>query len=93
MELGNHTSTHVDLHVVGLAAYERDILDCDRTLRPLLAKRDMQPRWFRPLSCVRAHADSRRRAGVIAGRISLARDGDQPDWIWAAATGGVGRAI
>ena len=89
MELGNHTSTHVDLHVVGLAAYERDILDCDRTLRPLLAKRDMQPRWFRP-PFLRSGRTLDDKAALEA---LLARHGyrlapvtvTNSDWIWATA--------
>lgn len=46
-DLGNHTYAHVDLHAVGLEAYEADILRGERRLRPLLAERGLQPCWFR----------------------------------------------
>ncbi len=46
-ELGNHTAWHSDLHAVGLAAFQADILDGERHLRPLLAERGLEPRWFR----------------------------------------------
>ena len=46
-ELGNHTHGHLDLHAVGLPAFQQDILDGERTLRPLLAERGQVPRWFR----------------------------------------------
>ncbi len=47
MELGNHTYGHVDLHAVGLPAYQEAILRGERVLRPLLAERGQVPRWFR----------------------------------------------
>ncbi|MGH8104707.1 MAG: polysaccharide deacetylase family protein [Arenimonas sp.] len=46
-ELGNHTAWHSDLHEIGIQAYENDIIMGERHLRPLLAKRGLQPRWFR----------------------------------------------
>lgn len=46
-ELGNHTYGHVDVHAVGLPAFEQAIVRGERTLRPLLAERDATPRWFR----------------------------------------------
>ena len=46
-ELGNHTYGHVDLHAVGLPAFEQAIVRGERTLRPLLAERGATPRWFR----------------------------------------------
>ena len=46
-ELGNHTYGHVDVHSVGLPAFEQEIVRGERTLRPLLAERDATPRWFR----------------------------------------------
>lgn len=33
--IGNHTVTHPDLHKVGLAAYEKEVLDCDRLISTL----------------------------------------------------------
>lgn len=89
LELGNHTATHVDLHKVGLPAYEGDILDCDRTLRPLLTKRGQQPRWFRP-PYLRTGRTLEDKAALHA---FLAEHGyrlapvtvTNSDWIWAAA--------
>jgi peptidoglycan/xylan/chitin deacetylase (PgdA/CDA1 family) len=46
-ELGNHTRWHSDLNAVGVAAFESGIVDGERILRPLLAKRGLAPRWFR----------------------------------------------
>jgi peptidoglycan/xylan/chitin deacetylase (PgdA/CDA1 family) len=46
-ELGNHTRWHSDLNAVGVTAFERDILDGEHLLRPLLAMRGLKPRWFR----------------------------------------------
>lgn len=46
-ELGNHTYGHIDVHAVGVPAYEADILRGERQLRPLLARYGKQPRWFR----------------------------------------------
>jgi peptidoglycan/xylan/chitin deacetylase (PgdA/CDA1 family) len=45
--LGNHTYGHVDLHVVGIPAFEDAILRGERVLRPMLAKRGQTPQWFR----------------------------------------------
>lgn len=33
--IGNHTVSHPDLHKVSLAAYEKEVLDCDRLISPL----------------------------------------------------------
>ncbi len=89
LDLGNHTATHVDLHAVGVKAYEKDILACDAVLRPLLARRGMQPHWFRHpyLRTGRTLAD---KAAIKA---FLARHGyriapvtiTNSDWVWAAA--------
>ena len=46
-ELGNHTRWHSDLNAVGVRSFERDILDGERILRPMLAKRGSKPHWFR----------------------------------------------
>ena len=46
-ELGNHTRWHSDLNAIGVRRYERDILDGERVLRPMLAKRELKPQWFR----------------------------------------------
>jgi peptidoglycan/xylan/chitin deacetylase (PgdA/CDA1 family) len=46
-ELGNHTQNHADLHAVGLDEYESQIMRGETFLRPLLAERGEQPKWFR----------------------------------------------
>lgn len=46
-ELGNHTRWHSDLNAVGVRRFKRDILDGERLLRPMLAKRGAKPQWFR----------------------------------------------
>ena len=46
-ELGNHTRWHSDLNAVGVRRFEQGILEGERILRPMLAKRGLQPRWFR----------------------------------------------
>lgn len=46
-ELGNHTAWHSDLHAVGPRAFEADILDGERQLKPLLTRHGLKPRWFR----------------------------------------------
>jgi peptidoglycan/xylan/chitin deacetylase (PgdA/CDA1 family) len=45
--LGNHTYSHVDYHAVGLSAYEAEVLEGERQLRPLLASHGETPKWFR----------------------------------------------
>lgn len=46
-ELGNHTRWHSDLNAVGVRHFEQGILDGERLLRPMLAKRGLKPHWFR----------------------------------------------
>ncbi len=47
LELGNHGYSHRDLHLVPLDAFEQDVLEGERVLRPLLAERHQSPRFFR----------------------------------------------
>jgi peptidoglycan/xylan/chitin deacetylase (PgdA/CDA1 family) len=87
--LGNHTHGHLDLHAVGLPAYQDDIVRGERVLRRLLAARGEAPRWFRHpfLRAGRSAADKAALADF------LARNGyriapvtiDNSDWIWARA--------
>jgi peptidoglycan/xylan/chitin deacetylase (PgdA/CDA1 family) len=89
LELGNHTATHADLHAVGLQAYEDDLLACDRMLRPLLAKRGLEPRWFRHpyLRTGRTLQEKAAMGAFLAAhgyRIAPVTVTDS-DWIWAAA--------
>lgn len=41
--IGNHTVTHPDLHKTSLAAYQKEVLDCDRLISPLPGYR----KWLR----------------------------------------------
>ncbi|WP_206410387.1 polysaccharide deacetylase family protein [Lysobacter enzymogenes] len=88
-ELGNHSDSHADLHAVGLAAYEDDILRGDRQLRPLLQARGQSPHWFRHpyLRAGRSAQDKAALArflGEHGYRIAPVTV-DNSDWIWAAA--------
>ncbi|MDA8017245.1 MAG: polysaccharide deacetylase family protein [Thermoanaerobaculia bacterium] len=48
LELGNHTYSHPNLHGdVSLDEYQQDILQGERVLRPMMAKYDQTPRFFR----------------------------------------------
>ena len=87
--LGNHTHGHVDLHAVGLEAFQEDVLRGERQLRPMLAAHGTAPRWFRH-PYLRAGRTPRDRAALDA---FLAKHGyrvapvtvDNSDWLWAAA--------
>lgn len=88
-ELGNHGYGHADLHAVGLAAYQADILRGETVLRPLLAERGKRPRWFRPpyLRAGRTPEDKAALADFLAGhgyRLAPVTV-DNSEWIWAAA--------
>lgn len=88
-ELGNHTYGHVDLHAVGLPAYEQDILRGERTLRPLLAEHGRAPRWFRH-PYLRAGQSPQERAALAAfldqhGYRIAPVTVDNSEWIWAFA--------
>lgn len=88
-ELGNHTFGHVDLHAVGLDAYKADILRGEQTLRPLLARHNATPRFFRH-PYLRAGQSMEVRKSLAA---FLAEHGyrvapvtvDNSEWIWALA--------
>ncbi|MEO6154390.1 MAG: polysaccharide deacetylase family protein [Thermomonas sp.] len=89
VELGNHTYGHVDMHVVGIPAFDQAILDGERQLRPLLAERGMQPRWFRHpyLRAGRSQADKAEvrdfleKHGYRIAPVTV----DNGEWVWAAA--------
>lgn len=88
-ELGNHTYAHVDLHAVGVDAFEADVLEGERQLRPLLATRGQAPRWFRH-PYLRAGRTPQEKAAVVD---FLATRGyrvapvtvDNGEWVWAFA--------
>ncbi|MEG2803049.1 polysaccharide deacetylase family protein [Stenotrophomonas sp.] len=88
-ELGNHTWGHVDLHVVGLPAYQQDILRGEQTLRPLLAETGQPLRWFRH-PYLRAGQTPQERAALAAfldahGYRIAPVTVDNSEWIWAFA--------
>lgn len=88
-ELGNHTWGHVDLHEVGVAAFQEDILRGERQLRPLMAARDQAPRWFRHpyLRAGQSQADKAAVVDFLAGhgyRVAPVTV-DNSEWIWAFA--------
>ena len=88
-ELGNHAYSHADLHHVGVEAFEKEVLDGERQLRPLLAARRQVPRWFRH-PYLRAGRDPE-EAAVVAE--FLRQHGyriapvtvDNGEWVWAFA--------
>ena len=84
-ELGNHTHGHVDLHAVGVPAYEDAILKGERQLRPLLAERGAGPRWFRH-PYLRAG-----RTFEIALRPFLDTAGEQPGGLYVVRVAREGR--
>ncbi|MCL6713241.1 polysaccharide deacetylase family protein [Pseudomonas sp. R2.Fl] len=88
-ELGNHTFGHVDLHEVGLPAFEQDILEGERVLRPLLAERGRAPRWFRHpyLRAGRTPADRAALTDFLAthGYRIAPVTVDNGEWVWAFA--------
>ncbi|WP_425493512.1 polysaccharide deacetylase family protein [Marilutibacter chinensis] len=88
-ELGNHTWGHVDLHAVGVDAFQQDILRGERQLRPLLAERGQAPRWFRHpyLRAGRTRADKAAVADFLAdhGYRVAPVTVDNGEWVWAFA--------
>lgn len=88
-ELGNHTYGHVNLHEVGLPAYEDAIVRGERTLRRLLAEYGQSLRWFRHPYLATGRSDAEREAVVafVAARgcriapVTV----DSGDWVWAFA--------
>jgi len=88
-ELGNHTHGHLDLHAVGLPAFQQDILYGERVLRPLLAERGQVPRWFRH-PYLRAGRTPEERAALSAfldqhGYRIAPVTVDNGEWVWAFA--------
>lgn len=88
-ELGNHTYSHADINAVGVAAFEQEILDGERQLRPLLAARGQAPRWFRH-PYLRAGATAEDQARVAAflhdhGYRIAPVTVDNSEWVWAFA--------
>lgn len=88
-DLGNHTYGHVDLHNVGLEAYEGEILRGELFLRPLLEERGKTPQWFRhPYLHTGRSAEEKKSLqaflednGYRIAPVTV----DNSDWIWALA--------
>jgi peptidoglycan/xylan/chitin deacetylase (PgdA/CDA1 family) len=88
-ELGNHTYSHADINDVGVPAFEQEILDGERQLRPLLAKHGQTPRWFRH-PYLRAGRTAGQKADVAAfldahGYRIAPVTVDNGEWVWAFA--------
>jgi peptidoglycan/xylan/chitin deacetylase (PgdA/CDA1 family) len=88
-ELGNHTWGHVDLHAVGVPAFEADILKGEHQLRPLLAEQGATPRWFRHpyLRAGRTAEDKSAIENFLAlhGYRVAPVTVDNGEWVWAFA--------
>ncbi|MET0582510.1 MAG: polysaccharide deacetylase family protein, partial [Pseudoxanthomonas sp.] len=88
-ELGNHTYSHADINEVGTSAFEKEILDGERQLRPLLAERGQVPRWFRH-PYLRAGRTAEQKAAVATfldahGYRIAPVTVDNGEWVWAFA--------
>ncbi len=87
--LGNHTYGHVDLHQVGIPAYQDAILRGERMLRPMLTKRRQKPQWFRHpyLRAGRTLEDKATIANFLAehGYRIAPVTVDNGEWVWAFA--------
>ena len=87
--LGNHTYGHVDLHVVGIPAFEDAILRGERVLRPMLAKHGQTPQWFRHpyLRAGRTAEDKATIADFLSqhGYRIAPVTVDNGEWVWAFA--------
>jgi peptidoglycan/xylan/chitin deacetylase (PgdA/CDA1 family) len=88
-ELGNHTYSHADINDVGVPAFEKEILDGERQLRPLLARHGQAPRWFRH-PYLRAGRTAEQKATVASfldahGYRIAPVTVDNGEWVWAFA--------
>jgi len=88
-DLGNHTYGHVDLHVVGIPAFEDAIVKGERVLRPMMAERGQAPRWFRHPYLRAGQSDADKQAiveflGAHGYRVAPVTV-DNGEWVWAFA--------
>jgi peptidoglycan/xylan/chitin deacetylase (PgdA/CDA1 family) len=89
LDLGNHTYSHVDFNNTSLADFEKDIIDGEKTVRPLLASRGKTLRYFRfpflrmgkDLPKKRAIEDFLRKRGYENAIVTI----DDDDYIYAVA--------
>lgn len=88
-ELGNHGHSHLDLHRVEPEAWMEDVLRGERVIRPLLAGRSGELRWFRhPFLHAGRSAEIQRRTvrfldehGYRVAPVTI----DNGEWIYADA--------
>ncbi len=89
LDLGNHTYSHTDFNNVPLADFEKDVIDGEKTVRPLLASRGKTLRYFRfpflhtgkDLPKKRAIEDFLRKRGYENAVVTI----DDDDYIYAVA--------
>ena len=86
LELGNHTYSHRDLHVIGADAFTREILRGEEVTRAILGR---NPRWFRhPMLHTGNSAEAKQQVetflaqrGYRVAPVTL----DNSEWIFAKA--------
>lgn len=96
LDLGNHTFSHTDFNSVPLADFERDVIDGETILRPLLASRGKTLRYFRfpflhmgrDLKKKRSIEEFLRRRGYENAVVTI----DDDDYIYAVAYAAAGAA-
>ena len=89
VELGNHTFSHNNFNETPLDDYQRDVMENERTLAPLLARRGKKLRYFRypylrtgtELRKKRAFEAFLERRGYINAPVTI----DNDEWVYAAA--------
>ena len=89
VELGNHTFSHKNFNETALDDYQRDVIENERTLRPLLARSGKKLRYFRypylrtgtELRKKRAFEAFLERQGYVNAPVTI----DNDEWVYAAA--------
>src|SRR5688572_2578295 len=89
LDLGNHTYSHHNLNVTSLEKYQKDVIEGERTLRPLLANRGKKLRYFRypylrsgtELGKKRAFEQFLEGRGYVNAPVTI----DNDEWIYAVA--------
>ena len=89
IDLGNHTYSHGNFNDTPLQEFEKDVIEGERTLRPLLANRGRKLRYFRypylrsgtDLRKKRAFEDFLDRRGYVNAPVTI----DNDEYIYAAA--------
>ena len=89
LELGNHTYSHSDFNNVSLADFEKDIVDGEQTLRPLLESRGQTLRYFRfPFLHMGKEVKKKRAIEEFLGKrgyVNAVVTIDDDDYIYAVA--------